>query len=70
MGELGEALRRLTAENQCALALYHEACAVLRLPLPERKVRIEAHSDPERLGREVTRIFEWRREQRQKAQRG
>lgn len=56
----------LTKQNRDALPIYKEACAILDLPLPQRKARIELHPQSQRLAKEVIRIYAWRKEQKKK----
>lgn len=63
-------LVELTRLNRDALDIYHEALEVLALPLPERRPRIAAHPQKERLAKEVTRLFAWQKEHDQLAEVG
>ena len=56
-------LQQITQQNQDALAIYHEACAVLDQPKELRRARIEAHPQRDRLAAEVTRIHKLRKAQ-------
>lgn len=55
-------LDELTRQNRDALPIYREACAILDLPLADRRARIMAHPQHERLAKEVIRIHAWRKE--------
>lgn len=55
-------LADLTRLNRDALPIYREACAILDLPLADRRTRIMAHPQHERLAKEVIRIHAWRKE--------
>lgn len=55
-------LQELTEYNRLALRYYHRAREILAMPRDERKAAI---GDDERLAAEVTRIYQWRKENAQ-----
>ena len=52
-------LQELTEYNRLALRYYKRACEILAMPREKRKAAI---GDDERLAAEVTRIYQWRKE--------